>query len=161
MLGLRLWEAHLDMFGEWRQPTATWHVWLLCHRLQPHLHSLLACLVRPVAHQYAPPPPRLAATTLSWCSLGPYCAFLLPPPLPHPHSPHGPGPSPSPNTLPNCHLNAGCRCGGDEAGHELMEQPTVQLFSACPDPPNRNRTKWGLLSGQGRGAPEIDIVELV
>jgi hypothetical protein len=34
------------------------------------------------------------------------------------------------------------------------------LLAACPDPPGFDRTKYGLLPGVGRGAPEIDMVEM-
>lgn len=46
-------------------------------------------------------------------------------------------------------------------GREYGEKgPIPQRFSACPDPKGVNRTQWGLLPGQGRGAPEIDIIEV-
>ncbi|KAL4420044.1 hypothetical protein ABPG77_007483 [Micractinium sp. CCAP 211/92] len=52
-------------------------------------------------------------------------------------------------------------CGGDAVGREFGDQgPIPQRFSACPDPKGVNRTLWGLLPGQGRGAPEIDIIEV-
>lgn len=37
-----------------------------------------------------------------------------------------------------------------------------QAISACPDhPPATTRAKWGLLPGQGRGVPEMDIAEVI
>lgn len=54
------------------------------------------------------------------------------------------------------------RCGGDEVGREFgAAGPIPQRFSACPDPPaGPDRARWGLHAGQGRGAPEIDLLEV-
>jgi hypothetical protein len=52
------------------------------------------------------------------------------------------------------------RCGGSDVGHEQPNGPTPQNITACPDPPGFDRTKFGLLPGQGRGAPEIDLIEV-
>ena len=52
------------------------------------------------------------------------------------------------------------RCGGSDVGHEQPNGPTPQNITACPDPPGFDRTKFGLLPGQGRGAPEIDLLEV-
>ncbi|PSC67615.1 glycoside hydrolase family 16 [Micractinium conductrix] len=53
-------------------------------------------------------------------------------------------------------------CGGDEVGREFgAAGPIPQRFSACPDPPaGPDRARWGLHAGQGRGAPEIDLLEV-
>ncbi|KAL4440631.1 hypothetical protein ABPG75_003632 [Micractinium tetrahymenae] len=49
----------------------------------------------------------------------------------------------------------------DAVGREYGDKgPIPQRFSACPDPKGVNRSQWGLLPGQGRGAPEIDIIEV-
>ena len=63
-----------------------------------------------------------------------------------------------PLPLPAC-LHA-CRCGGGDVGVEKPDGPTPQNITACPDPPGFDRTKFGLLPGQGRGAPEIDLIEV-
>ena len=51
-------------------------------------------------------------------------------------------------------------CGGALSGAEKEGANDPQKITACPDPPGFNRTLYGLLPGQGRGAPEIDIVEI-
>ena len=51
-------------------------------------------------------------------------------------------------------------CGGGGVGTDLPNGPTPQNITACPDPPGFDRTQYGLLPGQGRGAPEIDILEV-
>lgn len=51
-------------------------------------------------------------------------------------------------------------CGGDLSGSEKEGANKPQKITACPDPSGFNRTLYGLLPGQGRGAPEIDIVEI-
>ena len=35
-----------------------------------------------------------------------------------------------------------------------------QNISACRDPKGFNRTHWGMAEGIGRGAPEIDLLEV-
>lgn len=51
-------------------------------------------------------------------------------------------------------------CGGDLSGSEKEGANKPQKITACPDPSGFNRTLYGLLPGQGRGAPEIDMVEM-
>ncbi len=51
-------------------------------------------------------------------------------------------------------------CRGDLSGTEREGANKPQKITACPDPPGFNRTLYGLLPGQGRGAPEIDMVEM-
>ena len=51
-------------------------------------------------------------------------------------------------------------CGGFDVGQEQVPPPALQNITACPDPPGFDRTQYGLLPGQGRGAPEIDILEV-
>ncbi len=52
-----------------------------------------------------------------------------------------------------------CSCGGDASGTELPGANTPQLITACNDT-DWDRSKYGLLPNVGRGAPEIDIVEM-
>ncbi|KAL4437123.1 hypothetical protein ABPG75_004262 [Micractinium tetrahymenae] len=54
-------------------------------------------------------------------------------------------------------------CGGGDAGPSAGgdDPPAPQNITACPDPPGFDRTKFGLLPGQGRGAPEIDMLEVM
>lgn len=51
-------------------------------------------------------------------------------------------------------------CGGDGTGLDQPGANQAQRISACPDPPGFDRTKYGLAPGVGRGAPELDIVEM-
>lgn len=51
-------------------------------------------------------------------------------------------------------------CGGGDVGAEMPGANKPQLISACPDTPGFDRTAYGLNRGQGRGAPEIDVVEM-
>ncbi|PRW60711.1 glycoside hydrolase family 16 [Chlorella sorokiniana] len=51
-------------------------------------------------------------------------------------------------------------CGGDLSGLDQPGANKPQTITACPDPPGFDRTKYGLLPGVGRGAPEIDMVEM-
>lgn len=51
-------------------------------------------------------------------------------------------------------------CGGGDVGAEQAGANQPQRITACPDPPGFDRAAYGLLPGQGRGAPEIDIVEM-
>ena len=62
---------------------------------------------------------------------------------------------------PPTHPLLPCSCGGGEVGAEFPDGPTPQAITACPDPPGFDRTKFGLLPGQGRGAPEIDLLEVL
>ena len=50
-------------------------------------------------------------------------------------------------------------CGNDTVGQGVEGAAAPQNITACPDPPGVDRTKWGLFPGQGRGSPEIDILE--
>ncbi|KAL4424790.1 hypothetical protein ABPG77_000830 [Micractinium sp. CCAP 211/92] len=54
-------------------------------------------------------------------------------------------------------------CGGGDVGPSAggADPPVGQNITACPDPPGFDRTKFGLLPGQGRGAPEIDMLEVM
>ncbi|KAI3431296.1 hypothetical protein D9Q98_004355 [Chlorella vulgaris] len=53
-------------------------------------------------------------------------------------------------------------CGGADVGAEFgAGGPALQNISACSDPPGFNRTKFGLEPGVGRGAPEIDLLEVM
>ena len=51
-------------------------------------------------------------------------------------------------------------CGGGDAGLSAAGANKPQRLSACPDPPGFDRTKYGMQPGVGRGAPEIDLVEM-
>ena len=76
-----------------------------------------------------------------------------PPPLlstPHPHLP--------PHT-PRTRAHSYDECEGSTS--LPWSKLPGQAISACPDPPSFDRSVWGLNHGQGRGAPEIDIFEVV
>ncbi|KAK9814320.1 hypothetical protein WJX72_004030 [[Myrmecia] bisecta] len=52
------------------------------------------------------------------------------------------------------------KCEG--SGPSGFDKLPGQLINACPDPAGFNRTAaWGFNQGQGRGSPEIDIMELM
>lgn len=51
-------------------------------------------------------------------------------------------------------------CGGGIAGLDKTGANKPQLITACPDPPGFNRSLYGMQPGVGRGAPELDIVEM-
>lgn len=45
-------------------------------------------------------------------------------------------------------------------GTDQPAGPTPQNITACPDPPGFDRQRFGLKPGVGRGAPEIDLLEV-
>ncbi|KAL4448085.1 hypothetical protein ABPG75_005304 [Micractinium tetrahymenae] len=51
-------------------------------------------------------------------------------------------------------------CGGGNSGVERAGAISPQNRSACTDPPGFDRTLYGMKPGVGRGAPEIDIMEV-
>jgi hypothetical protein len=54
------------------------------------------------------------------------------------------------------------RCGGGSSKNETPWSTLPgQLLSACPDPPGRDRSRWGLMEGKGRNAPEFDVFEIL
>ncbi|KAL4430015.1 hypothetical protein ABPG77_004385 [Micractinium sp. CCAP 211/92] len=52
------------------------------------------------------------------------------------------------------------QCGGGDAGLESPDAVAPQLITACGDPEGFDRTKYDFQPGVGRGAPEIDMVEV-
>ncbi|PSC69716.1 Beta-glucan synthesis-associated SKN1 [Micractinium conductrix] len=51
-------------------------------------------------------------------------------------------------------------CQGGDAGLDLPGANKRQAITACPDPPGFDRAQYGLQPGVGRGALEIDVVEM-
>ncbi|KAL4425109.1 hypothetical protein ABPG77_008214 [Micractinium sp. CCAP 211/92] len=51
-------------------------------------------------------------------------------------------------------------CGGGDSGLDQPGANKPQFITACPDPAGFDRTLYGLQPGVGRGAPEIDMVEM-
>lgn len=87
------------------------------------------------------------ASTLPACLASPCTSLPSPPP-----------PPPSPLSSPAQYTYSSC--GGGDVGQGQAGANQPQRITACPDPPGFDRTLYGLEPGVGRGAPEIDMVEM-